>query len=141
MPTWGGEITEGKSVRRLLNKLPFVAAVQTTEDRKPVYLVLSQQPFTAEAFSDFMGRSLALPLTAVSDGLGCFAVAGDRAVFLGRRMFTPRRIGFHVRKLIQLALKRSDLLCKSGSLVVRHGCAHCSSPPARPPFAFTPSPA
>ena len=53
-----------------------MAAVQTTGDGQAVLACLSPRPFTKEALADFMGRSLVLPLTLVSDGLGCFTVAG-----------------------------------------------------------------
>jgi ribosomal protein L37AE/L43A len=71
----GGERSGGKSGRGSENKVPFVAAVQTTEDGQPVLACFAQQPFTNEAMSDFAAKSLALPLTVVSDGLPCFAVA------------------------------------------------------------------
>jgi hypothetical protein len=57
--------------------VPFIAAVQTTEDGQPVVACFAQRPFTNEAMSEFAAKSLALPLTVVSDGLGCFTVAGD----------------------------------------------------------------
>ena len=42
---------------------------------------LSQRPFTKKSLDEFMAKSLALPLTMVSDGLGCFTVfAGQGAV-------------------------------------------------------------
>jgi len=77
----GGELPGGKSGRGSENKVSFVAAVQTTEDGQAVLACLSPRPFTKEALEDFMGQSLVLPLTLVSDGLGCFtAVAGLGAV-------------------------------------------------------------
>jgi transposase-like protein len=72
----GGERPGGKSGRGSENKVPFIAAVQTTEDGQAVLACLSPRPFTKEAVADFMGHSLVLPLTLVSDGLGCFTVAG-----------------------------------------------------------------
>jgi len=72
----GGELPGGTSGRGSENKLPFIAAVQTTEDGQAVLACLSPRPFTKEAVADFMRRSLVLPLTLVSDGLGCFTVAG-----------------------------------------------------------------
>jgi hypothetical protein len=77
----GGEHPGGKRGRGSENKVSFLAAVQTTEDGQAVLACLSRRPFTQEAVADFMGQSLALPLTLVSDGLGCFtAVAGLGAV-------------------------------------------------------------
>ena len=71
----GGERSGGKSGRGSENKVAFVAAVQTTDDGRAVRACLSPRPFTKEAVADFMGQSLALPLTLVSDGLACFTVA------------------------------------------------------------------
>lgn len=71
----GGERSGGKVGRGSENKVPFVAAVQTTEDGQPQLMCLSLQPFTKEAMRSFAARSLLLPLTLVSDGLGCFEVA------------------------------------------------------------------
>ncbi len=54
-----------------------MAAVQTTEDGKPVVMCLSQRPFTKDSIQAFAEKSLAAPATLVSDGLGCFtAVQG-----------------------------------------------------------------
>lgn len=77
----GGERSGGKPGRGSENKVPFIAAVQTTEDGQPVLACFAQRPFTKEAMEDFAAKSLALPLTVVSDGLGCFTVmAGIGAV-------------------------------------------------------------
>lgn len=70
----GGERSGGKVGRGSENKVPFVAAVQTTEDGQPQLVCLSPQPFTKEAMQAFAARSLLLPLTLVSDGLSCFEV-------------------------------------------------------------------
>jgi ribosomal protein L37AE/L43A len=73
----GGERSGGKTGRGSENKVPFIAAVQTTEDGKPVVACFAQAPFTKEAVEQFAAKSLARPLTVVSDGLGCFTVIGD----------------------------------------------------------------
>lgn len=73
----GGELAGGTSGRGSENKVPFVAAVQTTECGQPVLVCLSQQPFTNDAMHEFAARSLALPLTLVSDGLACFSVVSS----------------------------------------------------------------
>ena len=73
----GGERSGGKPGRGSENKVPFVAAVQTTESGQPQFMCLSLQPFTKEAMQTFFARSLMLPLTLVSDGLACFEVASD----------------------------------------------------------------
>lgn len=73
----GGEVQGGKAGRGSPNKIPFVAAVQTTESGQPVLVCLSKRPFTKESIQAFAAQSLAAPATLVSDGLGCFtAVRG-----------------------------------------------------------------
>jgi transposase-like protein len=73
----GGEVQGGKAGRGSPNKVPFVAAVQTTESGQAVLMCLSQRPFTKESIRAFAQTSLAAPATLVSDGLGCFtAVRG-----------------------------------------------------------------
>ena len=73
----GGEVRGGKAGRGSPNKVPFVAAVQTTESGQPILMCLSQRPFTKESIQAFAEKSLAAPATLVSDGLGCFtAVRG-----------------------------------------------------------------
>lgn len=71
----GGERSGGKTGRGSENKVPFIAAVQTTEDGKPVLACFAQAPFTTAAVKEFATKSLVRPLTVVSDGLGCFAAA------------------------------------------------------------------
>ena len=72
-----GEVQGGKAGRGSHNKIPFVAAVQTTESGQPILMCLSQRPFTKESIQDFAQKSLAAPATLVSDGPGCFtAVRG-----------------------------------------------------------------
>ena len=71
----GGEVQGGKAGRGSPNKVPFVAAVQTTESGQPITMCLSQRPFTKESLQAFAQKSLAAPATLVSDGLGCFTVA------------------------------------------------------------------
>jgi hypothetical protein len=71
----GGEHSGGKTGRGSENKVPFIAAVQTTESGQPVLACFAQAPFTKEAVEDFAAKSLVRPLTVVSDGLGCFTAA------------------------------------------------------------------
>jgi hypothetical protein len=73
----GGERSGGKAARGSENKVPFVVAVQTTEDGRPHLGRLSARPFTKASLQDFIAPSMALPLTVVSDGLGCFTVAAS----------------------------------------------------------------
>jgi transposase-like protein len=70
----GGEVQGGKAGRGSPNKVPFVAAVQTTESGEPVLVCLSKRAFTKESIKAFASTALAAPATLVSDGLGCFTV-------------------------------------------------------------------
>jgi len=70
----GGEVQGGKAGRGSPNKVPFVAAVQTTEAGEAVLVCLSKRAFTKESIKAFAQASLAAPATLVSDGLGCFTV-------------------------------------------------------------------
>ena len=96
----GGERSGGKTGRGSENKVPFVVAVQTTEDGRAHLACLSARPFTKAAMQDFIATSMGLPLTVVSDGLGCFTVAAsmgavhDREVTGGGKasVLTQRRI-------------------------------------------------
>ena len=73
----GGEHHGGKPGRGSPNKIPFVAAVQTTESGAPQWICLSQRAFTKQSIDAFAAKSLLAPATLVSDGLGCFkAVQG-----------------------------------------------------------------
>jgi transposase-like protein len=70
----GGERSGGKRGRGAAGKTPFVAAVETTPDGKPVRLKLSRvSGFSSQALSSFATRSLGPGCTVVSDGLQCFA--------------------------------------------------------------------
>jgi transposase-like protein len=70
----GGEVHGGKAGRGSPNKVPFIAAVQTTESGQAVTMCLSLRSFTKESIQAFAQKSLAAPATLVSDGLGCFTV-------------------------------------------------------------------
>ena len=76
----GGEVQGGKAGRGSPNKIPFVAAVQTTESGQPVLVCLSQRPFTKEPIQVFASQSLAAPATLVSDGLGCFTAVRNTGI-------------------------------------------------------------
>jgi hypothetical protein len=67
----GGVLPGGTTGRGSENKVPFIAAVQTTEAGQPVFVCFAQAPFTKNALSDFAAKSLIRPLTVVSDGLAC----------------------------------------------------------------------
>ena len=73
----GGQRVGGKRGRGSQNKVPFVAAVQTTEDGLPHLACLSPRQLTNEAMKDFLACHTAVALTLVSDGLNCFKVAAS----------------------------------------------------------------
>lgn len=76
----GGE-RPGKHGRGSQNKIPFVAAVQTSADGHPLYVRLTRLPaFTKEALEAWASKALASSAHVLSDGLHCFrAVAGTVA--------------------------------------------------------------
>jgi transposase-like protein len=69
----GGERTGGKRGRGAPGKTPFVAAVETTPEGKPVRLKLRRvASFCSHSISTFAKRSLDPTCEVVSDGLACF---------------------------------------------------------------------
>ena len=68
----GGERVGGRAGRGSENKVPFIAAVQTSADGKPICACFAQQPLTTESVAIFAARSLATSAQVVSDGLWCF---------------------------------------------------------------------
>jgi ribosomal protein L37AE/L43A len=95
----GGQRSGGKAGRGSENKIPFVAAVQTTEAGDPHLVCLSQRPFTKQAMDGFLARSTALPLTLVSDGLGCFAVSADHGAVHDRTVTGGGKASMEIQKL------------------------------------------
>jgi transposase-like protein len=74
----GGERSGGKRGRGSPGKTPFLAAVETTPDGKPVRLKLRRVPsFCSRAVEGFAKRSLNLACEVVSDGLSCFAAVTE----------------------------------------------------------------
>jgi len=70
----GGERSGGKRGRGAPGKTPFVAAVETTPEGRPVRLKLGRvTSFCSASISGFAKRSLDPACTVVSDGLQCFA--------------------------------------------------------------------
>ena len=74
----GGERSGGKRGRGAAGKTPFVAAVETTPEGKPVRLKLRRvSSFCNHALATFAQRSLDPACAVISDGLACFgAVTG-----------------------------------------------------------------
>ena len=74
----GGERSGGKRGRGAPGKTPFVAAVETTEEGKPIRLKLRRvSGFCGRAISGFARRSLDPGCEVVSDGLACFAAVTE----------------------------------------------------------------
>jgi ribosomal protein L37AE/L43A len=74
----GGERPGGKRGRGAPGKTPFVAAVETTEEGKPVRLKLRRvSGFCGRAISGFARRGLDPGCEVVSDGLACFAAVTE----------------------------------------------------------------
>ena len=72
----GGELEGGTPGRGSDNKVPIVAAVQTTAAGHPVRACLRQQPHTEQEVAVFAAHHLAPSATVVSDGLWCFRAIG-----------------------------------------------------------------
>lgn len=68
----GGERSGGKVGRGSENKVPFVAAVQTTAEGRPISACLRQQPHTEEEVAVFAAQHISSSATVSSDGLWCF---------------------------------------------------------------------
>src|SRR3954466_10210328 len=74
----GGERTGGKRGRGAPGKTPFVAAVETTPEGKPVRLKLRRvTSFCNHAISGFAKRRLDPNCEVVSDGLACFGAVKE----------------------------------------------------------------
>jgi hypothetical protein len=82
----GGEHHGGKPGRGSPNKIPMVAAVQTTPSGAPVLVCFSQRPFTKASIEEFAAKSLSAPATLVSDGLGCFTVVQGTGILHERHV-------------------------------------------------------
>jgi hypothetical protein len=70
-PTWAASARAARAGGSE-NKVPFVAAVQTTPEGQPQFVCLRQQPFTTEAVAAFAVRAIVPSASVVSDGLWCF---------------------------------------------------------------------
>jgi len=94
-----GGVHPGKVGRGAAGKVPFVIAVQTSEDEhRPWYVRLDPLPgFTNNALVQWAASALAPDVLMVSDGLACFAAAGEL-------------VSDHERVIVG-ARKSSDLEC------------------------------
>jgi ribosomal protein L37AE/L43A len=72
----GGEFVGGRRGRGSDNKVPIVAAVQTTPAGHPLLACLRQQPHTEQEVAVFAAHHIGPSATVVSDGLWCFRAVG-----------------------------------------------------------------
>jgi hypothetical protein len=71
----GGEHPGGRRGRGSENKVPFVVAVQTSDDgHHPIYVSLARIPFTSEAIERWVRQTISASAHIVSDGLHAFRV-------------------------------------------------------------------
>jgi transposase-like protein len=71
---FGGEHPGGKAGRGSENKVPFIAAIQTSPEGHPLYAVFSMvKTFSRDEVAAWALCHLSASCTVVSDGLACFA--------------------------------------------------------------------
>ena len=69
----GGELPGGKPGRGSENKVPFIAAIQTSETHHPLLAVFSRvKTFSSAEVEAWARQHLAASATVVTDGLSCF---------------------------------------------------------------------
>jgi transposase-like protein len=74
----GGEMA-GKRGRGSVNKIPFLAAVETTQDGKPVQIQLRRiKGFRKAEIDRYVRQSLMAKSQVFTDGLRCFQCIGDK---------------------------------------------------------------
>ena len=70
----GGKLEGGKRGRGSENKSPFIAAVETNEKRKPIFIKLTPvDDFTYETVKHWSQKHLKANCTTISDGLRGFS--------------------------------------------------------------------
>lgn len=82
----GGQVQGGRAGRGSPNKVPFIAAVQTTEAGEAELMCLSPRPFTKDSIRQFAQKSLAAPVNLVSDGLSCFEAVSESGILHQRHV-------------------------------------------------------
>lgn len=88
----GGENPGGKAGRGSENKVPFLAAVQTNQENRPVYAIFSKvKAFSQEEIAAWAQRSLVPSTTVVSDGLWCFQSVTKAGCIQQREVVGPDR--------------------------------------------------
>jgi len=89
----------GKPGRGSDNKVPFVAAVETTEEGRPRYVRFDPIPFSHEAVDAWANRALAPTAHVLSDALPSFSILADsvrrhEAIVVGSGKQAARRPQF-----------------------------------------------
>lgn len=83
----GGELEGGKRGRGSENKVPFIAAVQTNNERHPIYAVFSSvKGFSQEAVKQWASQRLVPGTQVVSDGLSCFTAVEQAGCIHDRKI-------------------------------------------------------
>ena len=95
----GGERSGGKAGRGSENKIPFVAAVQTTKEGHPMFVVFSQvKTFSLEEIEQWAVKHLKPQSTVISDGLNCFPAV--------------RKVGcYHMQYVVGESRKSTQMTC------------------------------
>jgi hypothetical protein len=98
----GGELSGGKAGRGSKNKVPFIAAVEFNEKRRPIRMRMNRvSGFTTRAISSWAKNNVAAGMTVISDGLACFAGVTEAACK-------------HIAKIAE-GRKPKNCRCSSGS--------------------------
>jgi len=88
----GGELPDGKAGRGSENKVPFIAAVQTSKEGHPLYAAFSTvKSFCKEEVELWAKRSLKPSSLVVSDGLWCFQAVEAAGCFHQRQVVGKNR--------------------------------------------------
>ena len=92
----GGE-KQGKRGRNAASKTPFIAAIQTNSERKPLYIRLTPiAGFTYEAFKQWSAECLSSTAWCVSDGLRCFRAVTHTVAQHERQMWEVENLLYSV---------------------------------------------
>lgn len=95
----GGERTGGKSGRGSENKIPFIAAVQTTKEGHPQYAVFSRvNTFSSNEIEQWALKRLQPRSVVVSDGLNCFPAVRNAGCY-------------HMQHVVGEARKSTEMPC------------------------------
>lgn len=95
----GGERPGGKAGRGSENKVPFLAAVQTDLNGRPLYAVFSRvKAFSSNAIEEWASKKLKARTVVVSDGLRCFTTVKNAACY-------------HMQEIVGEGKRSTDMPC------------------------------